>query len=40
MSKRLTQRPEFKARFAKEAISGRKALQELAADGAVRLIHR
>ncbi len=40
MNKRRTRGPEFKARVAMEAISGRKTLQEIAADGAVRLIHR
>jgi transposase-like protein len=32
MSKRRTDRPEFKARVAMEAISGRKTIQEIAAD--------
>jgi putative transposase len=35
MSKRRTHSPEFKARVAMEAISGRKTLQEIAADHAV-----
>jgi transposase-like protein len=35
MSKRCTHSPEFKARVAMEAISGRKTLQEIAADPAV-----
>jgi transposase-like protein len=35
MSKRRTHSPEFKARGAMEAISGRKAIQEIAADHAV-----
>jgi hypothetical protein len=37
MTKRRTHSPEFKARDAMEAISGRKTLQEIAADGAERL---
>jgi putative transposase len=32
MSKRFTHSPEFKARVAMEAISGRKTIQEIAAD--------
>ncbi len=32
MSKRPTRSPEYKARVAMEAISGRKTLQEIAAD--------
>jgi putative transposase len=32
MSKRRTHSPEFKARVAMEAISGRKTIQEIAAD--------
>ena len=35
MSKRRTHSSEFKARVAMEAISGRKSLQEIAADHAV-----
>jgi len=35
MSKRCTHSPEFKARAAMEAISGRKAIQEIAADHAI-----
>mgnify|MGYP001809559195 CR=1 FL=1 len=35
MSKRRTHSPELKAKDAMEAISGRKALQEIAADHAV-----
>jgi len=35
MSKRRTHSPEFKARVAMEAISGRKTIQEIAADHAV-----
>ena len=35
MSKRRTHSPEFKARVAMEAISGRKTLQEIAADHAI-----
>ena len=35
MSKRRTHSPEFKAMVAMEAISGRKTLQEIAADHAV-----
>ena len=35
MSKRRTHRPEFKARVAMEAISGRKTIQEIAADNAI-----
>jgi transposase-like protein len=35
MSKRRTQSPEFKARVAMEAISGRKTLQEIAVDQAI-----
>ncbi len=34
MSKRRTNRPDFMARVAMEAISGRKTLQEIAAEGA------
>jgi transposase-like protein len=34
MSKRRTHSPEFKAKVAIAAISGRKTLQEIAADGA------
>jgi len=37
MSKRRTHSPEFKARVAMEAISGRKTIQEIAADHAVGL---
>lgn len=35
MSKRPTHSPEFKARVAMEAISGRKTIQEIAADHAI-----
>jgi transposase len=35
MSKRRTHSPEFKARVAMEAITGRKTIQEIAADHAV-----
>ncbi|MCP9800737.1 transposase [Synechococcus sp. RedBA-s] len=35
MSKRRTHSPEFKAKVAMEAISGRRTLQEIAADHAV-----
>jgi len=35
MSKRRTHSPEFKARVAMEAISGRKSIQEIAADHAI-----
>ena len=35
MSKRRTHNPEFKARVAMEAISGRKTIQEIAADHAI-----
>ena len=35
MSKRCTHSPEFKARVAMEAISGRKTIQEIAADHAI-----
>jgi transposase-like protein len=35
MSKRRTHSPEFKARVAMEAISGRKTIQEGAADHAI-----
>jgi transposase-like protein len=35
MSKRRTHSPEFKARVAMEAISGRKTIQEIAADQAI-----
>ena len=38
MSKRRTHSPEFKARVAMEAISGRKTLQEIAADHAIHTI--
>ena len=38
MSKRRTHSPEFKARFAMEAISGRKTIQEIAADYAIQPI--
>jgi transposase-like protein len=34
MSKRRTHSPEFKAKVAMEAISGRKTIQEIAADHA------
>jgi len=37
LSKRRTQSPEFKARVAMEAISGRKTMQEIAADHAIGL---
>ena len=35
MSKRRTHSPEFKAKVAMEAISGRKTLQQIAADHGV-----
>jgi transposase-like protein len=35
MSKRRTHSPDFKARVAMEAISGRKTIQEIAADHAI-----
>jgi len=35
MSKRCTHSPEFKAKVAMEAISGRKSIQESAADHAI-----
>ena len=35
MSQRRTHSPEFKARVAMEAISGRKTLQEIAADHSI-----
>jgi transposase-like protein len=35
MSKRRTHSPEFKARVAVEVISGRKTIQEIAADQAI-----
>jgi putative transposase len=35
MSKRRTHRPEFKARVAMEAISGRKTIQKIAAQHAI-----
>ncbi len=35
MTKRRAHSPEFKAKVAMEAISGRKTLQEIAADRAV-----
>jgi transposase-like protein len=35
MSKRRTHSPEFKAKVAMEAISGRKTLQQIAADQGV-----
>ena len=35
MSKRRTHSPEFRARVAMEAISGRNTLQEIAADHAI-----
>jgi hypothetical protein len=37
MSKRRTHRPEFKAKVAMEAISGRKTIQQVAADHAIGL---
>jgi transposase-like protein len=37
MSKRRTHSPEFKARVAMEAISGRKTIQEIAADHAIQV---
>jgi len=37
MSKRRTRSPEFKAPVAMEAISGRKTIQEIAADHAIHL---
>jgi transposase-like protein len=39
MSKRRTHSPEFKARVAMEAISGRKTIQEIAADHAIHPSH-
>jgi putative transposase len=39
MSKRRTHSPEFKARVAMEAISGRKTIQEIAADHALQVSH-
>jgi putative transposase len=38
MSKRRTHSPEYKARVAMEAISGRETIQEIAADHAIHLI--
>jgi len=38
MSKRRTHSPEFKARVAMEAISGRKTIQQIAADHAIHRI--
>jgi putative transposase len=38
MSKRRTHSPEFKAKVAIEAISGRRAIQEIAADHAIQPI--
>jgi len=35
MSKRRTHSPEFKARAAMEVVSGRKSIQEIAADHAI-----
>jgi len=35
LSKRLSHSPEFKAKVAMEAISGRKTIQEIAADNAI-----
>jgi putative transposase len=35
LSKRRSHSPEFKARVAMEAISGRKTIQEIAADQAI-----
>jgi len=35
MSKRRTHSPEFKAKVAMEAISGRKSIQEIGADHAI-----
>jgi transposase-like protein len=35
MNKRRTHRPQFKARVAREAISGRKTIQEIAADHSI-----
>jgi hypothetical protein len=37
MGKRRTHSPEFKARVAKEVISGRKSIQRIAADHAIGL---
>ena len=37
MSKHRTHRPEFKARVAMEAISGRKTIQAIAADHAIQV---
>jgi len=39
MSKRRIHSPEFKARVAMEAISGRKTIHEIAADHAIHPIH-
>jgi transposase-like protein len=39
MSKRRTHSPEFKAKVAMEAISGRKAIQEIAADHGISLLY-
>ena len=39
MCKRRTHSPEFKAKVAMEAISGRKAIQEIAADHGINLLY-
>lgn len=39
MTKRRTHSPEFKAKVAMEAISGRKTLHEIAAEHAIHPIH-
>ncbi len=39
INKRRTHSPEFEAKVAMEAISGRKTLQEIAADHAVHTVH-
>jgi len=39
MSKLRINRPEFKAKVAREAISGRKTIQEIAADSGMDLLH-
>ena len=39
MSKRRTHSPEFKVRVAMKVISGRKTIQDIAADNAVHPIH-
>ena len=39
MSKRRTHSPEFKAKVAMEVISGRKTIQEIAADHGINLLY-